>query len=84
MLTKEIYNQLREELDKYSENFSDEEIINGVVFQATVLIDGVRYTATTEPTDGLLDENATEEEVAALIDKLCQAAAENPEIEGGE
>lgn len=62
------------ELGLRSDKFNDEEIIAGVAFSAEFTAGGKTYVAETEPTDGRLENGASEEQITAVIDELIESA----------
>lgn len=76
MKDKKVIEAMKEALYNVFDEISDEEIINGTGVGAFVTVDGVVYYAETDYTDNRLPENASEKEIADLIDSLVQDGAE--------
>ena len=64
-----------------SDEFDDNAIINGAAWEVEEIIGGKKCKATTEYSDGRLPENATPEQVSALVSDMNLEAAANMKIE---
>ena len=77
--TNKVKKLMAKELARVTDDYSDEEIINGCAFEATIEYDGKTYKATTDYTDGELEADAGEDEIVDLLDRLIKDAVENIE-----
>ena len=77
--TNELNKLMAEELARIADGFTDEEIINGCAFEATIEFNGKTYKTTTDYTDRELEAGASEEQIVELLDRLIAEAVEKIE-----
>ena len=74
-----VFHRTYDALEYESGQLSDEAIIDGAAWEVIVSVGGRMYHAKTDYTDGKLEEGATADEVAKLVDELNFDAAQCPQ-----